>query len=70
MANDKKESKAGRGRRFFKEVAGEVKKLSWPSKKELISYTITVVAFILLLGAMIYVLDLAFGSGLGLLAKL
>jgi len=29
---------------FFKDVSREMKKVSWPRKKELISYTITVVA--------------------------
>lgn len=57
-------------RQFFKEVSGEVKKLSWPTKKELASYTLTVLGFIVLMAVIIYVLDLAFGEGLGLLANL
>ena len=57
-------------RQFFKEVSGEVKKLSWPTKKELASYVLTVIAFIILMAIIIYVLDLVFGKGLGLLANL
>ena len=57
-------------RQFFKEVSGEVKKLSWPTKKELVSYTLTVLGFIILMAVIIYVLDLVFGEGLGLLANL
>ena len=57
-------------RQFFKEVSGEVKKLSWPTKKELVSYTLTVIAFILLMAVVIYALDLVFGEGLGLLVSL
>ena len=57
-------------KQFFKEVSGEVKKLSWPSKKELVSYTLTVLGFIILMAVIIYVLDLVFGEGLGLLANL
>jgi preprotein translocase subunit SecE len=59
-----------RMRQFFKEVFGEVKKLSWPSKKDVVSYTATVVAFILLMSAIIFVLDLAFGSGIDLLTAI
>ena len=57
-------------RQFFKEVSGEVKKLSWPTKKELAFYVLTVIAFIILMAIIIYVLDLVFGKGLGLLANL
>ena len=71
MAN---ETKAKKNRismkQFFKEVSGEVKKLSWPTKKELVSYTLTVLGFVILMAVIIYVLDLVFGEGLGLLANL
>ena len=70
MADETKEKKTGRFGQFFKEVSGEVKKLSWPTKKEIVSYTLTVIAFILLMAVVIYALDLVFGEGLGLLASL
>lgn len=70
MANENKKKKTGRFGQFFKEVSGEVKKLSWPTKKEIVSYTLTVIAFILLMAVVIYALDLVFGEGLGLLASL
>ena len=70
MANENKEKKTGCFGQFFKEVSGEVKKLSWPTKKEIVSYTLTVIAFILLMAVVIYALDLVFGEGLGLLASL
>ena len=70
MASENKEKKTGRFGQFFKEVSGEVKKLSWPTKKEIVSYTLTVIAFILLMAVVIYALDLVFGEGLGLLASL
>ncbi|MEG1548225.1 MAG: preprotein translocase subunit SecE [Clostridia bacterium] len=67
----KKEKKAKRTiGQFFKEVFGEVKKLSWPTKKELVTYTLTVLGFIVLMAIIIYALDLAFGQGLGLLSKI
>ena len=37
--------------RYFKEVVGEVKKLSWPTKKELINYSLAVLAFVALMAA-------------------
>ena len=49
---------------------GEVKKLSWPTKKELASYTLTVLAFIVLMSIVIGVLDFVFGKGLSLLGTL
>ena len=66
----KKERKSSRIKQFFKEVMGELKKLSWPSKKDLVSYTLTVIAFIAVMAIVIYVLDLAFSEGISLLAKL
>jgi len=69
-----KKAKAAKPKRsvakFFKEVIGELKKLNWPTPKELISYTFTVLAFIVLMSIIIGALDLAFGQGLALLPKL
>ena len=71
MANETKVKKNRVNfRQFFKEVSGEVKKLSWPTKKELVSYTLTVLGFIILMAIIVYALDLVFGEGLGLLANL
>ena len=55
---------------FFKEVSGEVKKLAWPNKKELVSFTLTVLAVIVVMSVLVYALDLIFGEGLALLASL
>ena len=55
MANDvktaKKEKKPNlfaRIGRYFKDVVGELKKLTWPTGKDLAKYTATVLAFIVL----------------------
>lgn len=66
----KKEKKPGRVKQFFKEVFGELKKLSWPTRKELVSYTLTVIGFIAMMAIVIYALDLVFSEGISLLAKL
>ena len=56
--------------RFFKEFTGEVKKLSWPTPKDLITNTLTVIAFVALFAIIIGVLDSVFGIGLKALLNL
>ena len=67
MANDvktaKKEKKPNlfaRIGRYFKDVVGELKKLTWPTGKDLAKYTATVLAFIVLFAVVIGVLDQGF----------
>jgi len=56
--------------RFFREMTGEVKKLTWLSGKELFSHTLAVIVFVLAMAAVIYLLDLAFSSGFGALSNI
>ncbi|MGN0766878.1 MAG: preprotein translocase subunit SecE [Christensenellales bacterium] len=49
--------------RYFKEVFGETKKLSWPTRKELVSYTLTVIAFVAIFAVIIGLLDMLFSLG-------
>ncbi len=56
--------------RFFREMNGEVKKLTWLSRKELFSHTLAVVTFVLAMAAIIYLLDLAFSSGFGAISNI
>ena len=56
--------------RFFREMIGEVKKLTWLSGKELFSYTLAVIVFVLAMALLIYILDLAFSSGFGALSNI
>ena len=49
--------------RYFKEVVGEVKKLSWPTKKELINYCLAVLACVALVAAITWGHVLGLGSG-------
>ncbi len=72
---DKKVKKDKKERRFhpiryFREMFGELKKLTWLTGKELLSHTVAVVVFVLAMAALIYVLDLAFSSGIGALTSL
>ena len=56
--------------RFIREMIGEVKKLTWLSGKELFSYTLAVVVFVLAMALLIGLLDLAFSSGFGALSNI
>ena len=49
---------------FFKEVKSELKKVVWPSKKQLINNTLIVIAAVLIIGVVIWVFDAIFQYGL------
>lgn len=53
-------------KRFYRETRAELKKVSWPSRKELIQHTEVVVTSIILIGAALWVVDLIFGRVLDL----
>ncbi|MBQ3938779.1 MAG: preprotein translocase subunit SecE [Clostridia bacterium] len=55
---------------YLKEVFSETKKLTWPSKKEIIQYTLAVIAFVGLMALIMWVLDLAFSNGVSALANI
>lgn len=50
--------------KFFKEVKSEMKKVAWPSKKQVINNTLIVIAAVLVIGVFIWLLDLLFQFGL------
>ena len=64
----KRESgRAGGGRirnigTFYKQVVAELRKVIWPTRKELVTYTTVVVFFVLVMVAVVAVFDLAFGK--------
>lgn len=43
---------------FFSDVASEMKKVRWPNRKELTTYTIVVLITVTLLALFFYVIDL------------
>lgn len=53
-------------KRSFRETKAEIKKVSWPNRKELLQHTEVVVTSIILVGAILWVVDLAFGGMLNL----
>ncbi len=42
---------------FFKEVVSELKKVTWPTKKVIIAYTIAVIVFVTIMMIVVFFLD-------------
>ena len=53
--NKVKESKTKR--HFFKDVKAELKKVIWPTKKQLVNNTVAVISIVLIVGIAVFVLD-------------
>ena len=49
--------------RFLREVVAELRKVIWPGRKELITYTTVVIVFVAFMVALVSGLDLAFAQG-------
>lgn len=52
---------------FLKDVSREMKKVSWPKRKELTSYTITVVATVSFVAVFFFVVDIIISQVLNML---
>ena len=60
--NNKKEKKSKDKTSFFKSFKAELKRVSWPTPKQLANNTTAVVVIVLILAAIVFVLDFAFES--------
>jgi preprotein translocase subunit SecE len=47
---------------YVREVRGELRKVAWPTKNEVVNYTIVVLITVLILTGFIFVLDFVFGE--------
>jgi len=56
-------SPISRSVRFLREVVAELRKVIWPTRKELVTYTAVVLVFVSFMVALIGVLDIAFAKG-------
>ena len=54
---------------YFRGVKAELKKVIWPGKKDLINYTAVVVFMCVLVGLVVYLLDLGIHQVLSLIIK-
>jgi preprotein translocase subunit SecE len=48
---------------FIRQVIAELRKVIWPTRKELVTYTTVVIIFVLIMAAIVAVLDFAFTRG-------
>ena len=60
---------SSRSRKFLREVKAELKKVSWPTKQELISNTGVVSITVVLVCALIWVIDATFAQVLRFIIK-
>lgn len=56
--------------RFFRDAFGEMKKVVWPSRKTVWNNFLVVIAFVVICAVIIFLLDLLFGWGLGLIVNI
>ena len=49
-------------KKYFKETKAEMKKVSWPSRKEVLQHTEVVLVSIVIVGLALWVVDMAFGK--------
>lgn len=49
-------------RQFLREVRGELRRVAWPSRRELLSYSLVVLVVVSLLTLYVFGLDQAFGQ--------
>ena len=61
-ALNKKEKNSKDKKSFFKSFKGELKKVSWPTPKQLVNNTIAVIMIVVVIAVIVFVLDLAFDA--------
>lgn len=66
MASQAKDQKKGRIKTYFKGVKSELKKVVWPTKKELVNYTGIVLLISIIFAIVVYFLDILLNNILGL----
>lgn len=63
------DAKKGKLSAYFRGVKAETKKVIWPGKKDLINYTGVVIFMCVLVGLVVYLLDLGIHQLLSLIIK-
>ena len=54
---------------WFIDMKAELKRVVWPSFKKVRQNTLIVIIFVVIVGLVIWLLDLLFGAGIGLLVN-
>ncbi len=70
LTKTSKPSFGSRLKKFFKETKIELKKVTWPTKEQLIHNTGVIIVFIILITIILAVLDIAFGQLFNLLTNI
>jgi preprotein translocase SecE subunit len=60
MAKNEKEKKQKSS--YFKEMKAELKKVVWPTPKELVNNTVAVIVFVLIIAVIVFILDFCFDN--------
>lgn len=66
MAANTSVKKAGKMSSYFKGVKAELKKVTWPTRKELMTYTIVVIVAVTLMTLVVWGLDVIFHNLFGI----
>lgn len=62
ISNAKKASFGTRVKKFFRDTKSELKKVTWPTKSQLIHNTGIIIVFIIIITVILTVLDMGFGK--------
>ncbi len=52
---------------FFKDIWSELKKVTWPTRKELVSFSVAILVFIILMVVIIFAIDTGLGAAWNIL---
>lgn len=70
MAEAEKKGKFARLKKWFREMKSELKKVVWPSGKQVLNNSLIVVACVVIVGLIVGLLDFGAGELLSLFLKL
>lgn len=70
LTKTKKLSFGERAKRFFRDTKAELKKVTWPTKDQLIHNTGVIIVFIIIITVILSVLDVAFAQLFKLLTNI
>jgi preprotein translocase subunit SecE len=56
-------------RQFIREVQGELRRVIWPTRNEVITYSVVVVVIVVILALIVFAMDLGFAKGVFQLFK-
>lgn len=69
VAKSEKVGIVDRIKKLYRGVTGELKKVHWPNRKELIAYTSIVLVSVFLVGTVIWIVDLGVSAVMNLIIK-